>query len=37
MTFKHIGGVLLPITNRKEARRCSDLSPWIFREGRSEA
>lgn len=32
-----IGGVLLISSDRKEARHCSDLSPWIFREGRSEA
>ena len=31
------GGVLLPDFTGKEARHCSDLSPWIFREGRSEA
>lgn len=37
MILKCGGGVLLPTTSGKEARHCSDLSPWIFREGRSEA
>ena len=34
--LKH-GGVLLPITNRKEARHCSDLSPWTLCGRGSEA